>query len=325
MAQTLTADLSAYRISLWGEPDPRWRRCLAIAGALGIATLIAVYVVPPRPVEITSVDQVPDRFAKLILEEATPPTAPAQPRSPEAIREKPPEIVTEPKVTPVEVSRREPRRRAPSPPQTVGKAGREKAKQVTQELAAVQSELSSVLADVSTSLASTSDDVSTKRRSPRGRRTRSGRRSSELAGVTGPAPTVDPGAATSRLEGTSIAIAEIETISEGATESGATAAGQRSQIRSDAQLLAVVRKYAPGIQFCYDNELKKAPGLGGKLLVSITVTATGRVTDAEIVQDTVGSAGLARCALAQVEAWKFPSVEAGTVVFQAPFVFTPPE
>ena len=30
--------------------------------------------------------------------------------------------------------------------------------------------------------------------------------------------------------------------------------------------------------FCYDNELKKAPGLGGKLVVSITVAASGRVT-----------------------------------------------
>ena len=90
MARTLTADLAAYRISLWGEPDPRWRRCLAIAGAIGIATLISVYLVPPQPVEITSVDQVSDRLARLILEETGPPVAPAQPRAPEAIQESAP-------------------------------------------------------------------------------------------------------------------------------------------------------------------------------------------------------------------------------------------
>ena len=137
---------------------------------------------------------------------------------------------------------------------------------------------------------------------------------------------VDPSAASSAIEGTSVAIESIRTV-VGDPASGADVGGpiERSQIRSDAQLLAVVRKYAPGIQYCYDNELKKAPGLGGKLLVSITVAANGRVTEAAIVQDSVGSAGLKSCALAQIEAWKFPKVEEGVVTFQAPFVFTPPE
>jgi hypothetical protein len=32
-------------------------------------------------------------------------------------------------------------------------------------------------------------------------------------------------------------------------------AARHGEIRSDADLMAIVRKYAPGIQFCYDNEL----------------------------------------------------------------------
>jgi TonB family protein len=159
-------------------------------------------------------------------------------------------------------------------------------------------------------------------------------------------PFAGPSGASSRIEGTSIALESIaigmggggggdaggaiggsDGGVAGGTGSGTGVGGSvgRSQIRSDAQLLAVVRKYAPGIQFCYDNELKKTPGLGGKLLVSITVTSSGRVTDAAIVQDSVRSAALAQCALAQIEAWKFPEVEEGVVTFQAPFVFTPPE
>jgi hypothetical protein len=43
------------------------------------------------------------------------------------------------------------------------------------------------------------------------------------------------------------------------------------------------------------------------------------------VQDTLGSAALTSCALAQIEAWHFPSIPAGDVTFRAPFVFTPPE
>jgi TonB family protein len=153
-------------------------------------------------------------------------------------------------------------------------------------------------------------------------------------------PTAGPAGTSSRIEGTSIAI---ESIGFGAvgggtgggvasgvpgsagSGAGAGAPGERSQVRSDAQLLAVVRKYAPGIQFCYDNELKNSPGLGGKLVVSITVTSSGGVTDAKILQDSVRSPGLAQCALAKIETWKFPQVEEGVVTFQAPFVFTPPE
>ncbi|MGH2571675.1 MAG: TonB family protein, partial [bacterium] len=172
--------------------------------------------------------------------------------------------------------------------------------------------------------------------SSRRRRTRSGREASQLASAVPAMPSAGTAGASSRIEGTSIAIESIGFVAvdgtgggvaeaAAATGSKAGAAVERSQIRSDTQLLAVVRKYAPGIQFCYDNELKKAPGLGGKLLVNITVAASGRVTDAKIIQDSVRSPGLAQCALAQIEAWKFPQVEEGVVTFQAPFVFTPPQ
>src|SRR5262245_48155803 len=77
-------DLGAYRISVWGEPDPRWRRCTAFAAVLGAITVIAVWVVPLRTVEITSIDQVPERLAKLILEEPAPPKAAPQAAKPKA-------------------------------------------------------------------------------------------------------------------------------------------------------------------------------------------------------------------------------------------------
>jgi len=96
-------------------------------------------------------------------------------------------------------------------------------------------------------------------------------------------------------------------------------------LRSNSALLGVVRKYAAGIRFCYDNELKKDASLRGKLIVSITVAASGSVTDAAVVENTLGSPALTSCALAQIRSWKFPEISEGVVTFQAPFVFTPPE
>jgi len=326
MARTMTADLNAYRLPLWGEPDPRWRRCLQIAAALGIVTLGIVFLTPRRAVEITDVDEVPERFAKLILEEPASPAAPALPKAPEIVMEKPPAPVAAPKPIakiPETVGQR--RQTRPAVPEKRGEVGREKAKEATKQLASVSSSLDDVLADVSKSLASTDDGTPKKSRSSR-RRPRSGRAASQLATMSGPLPTADASAESSRLEGTGIAIEAIESIADGGGPGGGgESAPGRSEARSDQQLLAVVRKYAPGIQFCYDNELKKRPGLGGKLLVSITVAAAGNVTDATIVTDTVRSAGLASCALAQIEAWRFPTIPEGVVTFQAPFVFTPPE
>jgi len=330
VARALAIDLAAYRIPLWGEPDPRWRRCTAIAAVLGALTLVAVYVTPRRAVEITSVDQVSDRLAKLILEEPAPPAPPAAKPKARIETPPPPEPVAqaepEPAPKPIEKAPTPaPRPRSePKVPENLGSAGREQAKEQTKQLADVTKQLSGVLADVTSSLSA--ETKAATQESTRRRRTRSGRSASQLASVAAPLPVVDPSAASSRLEGTGLVIESIEAIAATPdADAGSRGKATRSQARSDAQLLTVVRKYAPGIQYCYDNELKRAPGLGGKLLVSITVTAAGRVTDAAVVQDTVRSSELARCALAQIEAWKFPPVESGVVTFQAPFVFTPPE
>jgi TonB family protein len=108
----------------------------------------------------------------------------------------------------------------------------------------------------------------------------------------------------------------------GAGGSGAQASG--NAYRSNESLLAVVRRYAAGIQFCYDNELRKKPGLRGKLVVAMVVAANGSVSEATIVEDTLNSPAVRECALAQIRAWQFPAIPSGVTSFKTPFVFTPP-
>jgi outer membrane biosynthesis protein TonB len=117
----------------------------------------------------------------------------------------------------------------------------------------------------------------------------------------------------------------------GALVASATGAGETSarapaapSARTQASLLAVVRRNAPGIQFCYDRELESTPGLRGKVVAVITVAPSGEVVEARLGTDTLGSASLADCMLARIRAWRFPPADEGRVTFQAPFVFTPP-
>jgi len=110
----------------------------------------------------------------------------------------------------------------------------------------------------------------------------------------------------------------------GSGRGGAGAQASGSAYRSNESLLAVVRRYAAGIQFCYDNELRKKPGLRGKLVVSMVVLANGSVSEATIVEDTLNSPAVRDCALAQIRGWQFPSISSGVTSFKTPFVFTPP-
>jgi TonB family protein len=325
MARAMTA-ANVYRLPLLGAPDPDLRRGLKVAGVVGLVVLAAAYLVPKRTAEISSVDEVPDRFAKLILEEPRKDAPPAVklPEPPKVAMEKPKEA---PKPQPVPKPKEATRRRdTPKLAENRGDAGRERAKEEVAQLQEVTKNLDDVLADVTASLAST-DDGKVERTAPSRRRTRGGRSASVAASAS-------PGVSALPTAGSSAAIGgariDVESLADAGLPApeavrGDGSAAKHGEIRTDAELMATVRKYAPGIQFCYDNELKKEPGLGGKLIVSVTVAADGRVTDATIVKDTVRSAALTGCALAQIQAWKFPKVAEGTVTFQAPFVFTPPE
>jgi len=105
---------------------------------------------------------------------------------------------------------------------------------------------------------------------------------------------------------------------------GGSGAAPPGVYRSNASLMAVVQKYAAGIQFCYGNELKRHEGLKGKLVVALTVAASGQVTDVTVIQNTLAGTGLAACALSQIRDWKFATIAQGVTTFQVPFVFTPP-
>jgi TonB family protein len=226
---------------------------------------------------------------------------------------------------------------APAPPPVPrGTAGRERAQQATTALAAATASIDGVLEGLDDALESSTDAPATTRRVPRRNAIRGGRAASELGGVGGLPAAGVAGDGASALGGARIEIGAIGGVSGGdgdgafgastdGSAAGHAGGSSRGDLRSDASLLAVVRKYAPGIRFCYENELKKKPGLGGKLVVAITVAAAGNVTEAAIVQDTLGSASLTACALAQIQAWRFPAIPEGVVTFRAPFVFTPPE
>ncbi len=60
------------------------------------------------------------------------------------------------------------------------------------------------------------------------------------------------------------------------------------------------------IQNCYEKQLKLNPTLKGKLAVRITIATTGRVGDVELDEDTLHSDEVVSCIKSQIRFWHFP-------------------
>lgn len=221
-----------------------------------------------------------------------------------------------------------------------GVRGREQAKvEVAANLQEVSGSLDKALGDLAQALpkAGTASGVAGGRGpGGRSRQVRAARLGDEVGGAESRVQlaAVDLGGSGLSAAGVSIAaLGDVTTggggdggATDGATgESGDGTPNGADAARSNASLLAVVRRYAAGIQFCYENELKRQPGLRGKVVFNLTVDASGRVTDVGVVEDTLGAGAVAACALAQIRDWRFPAIEAGVTTFRAPFVFTPPQ
>jgi TonB family protein len=333
---TLTHDL--YRQPLFGfGDDPLFRRCLTGAGIAGALFLIAVLIAPMRQQTITHVEQLPERFARLIIEKPKAKPAPPAPEVRKATMEqvKAPEAA-KPAEPPAPAPAEPPRARrieaARERPVTTGVEGRKRAQEATASVQKATRSIDQSLAGLSSSLTSGAAEPARPGRR-RARSVGSGRGGEQIGEVNA---TVQAGGADlggSAVQGSLVAIGSLSAggtgggDGTGGTGTSADAAGGGSApgvYRSTASLLAVVQKYAAGIQYCYGNELKHDPALAGKVVISLTVSASGRVTNASIVHDTVRSGGLNACALSQIREWRFPAIAEGVTTFQAPFVFTPP-
>jgi len=331
-----------YQQPLWGTLDRVSRNCLIAAAVLGLLVIITVFVAPVAPPRAITIEEMPERFARLILEKPAPapvakvPTPGAEPPKQIAKVDEPkPDLVKPTVVKP----KARPERRQPTlkVAQDKGQQGRQKAKtEVTRNLKEVSGSLDKVLGQLAQALpaAAAGDQPPTKsKRRPR-RGVRGGRTSTQLAAVDNIADLGKADIQGSSLANQGISVASITDLEidgdggagAGSVTGSSTGHGAGSDaIRSNQSLLTVVRRYAPGIQFCYENELKKSPGLRGKLTVSLTVEPDGLVSNVMLVEDSLRSPAVTGCMLAQMRGWRFPAIEAGTVTFKTPFVFTPPE
>ena len=327
-----------YRQPLLGTPDPQLRKALGISSALGVAWLLLVWLAPAPVEREANVEDLPERFARLIVDEPKP-VAPAPAlRSPrvEAAQTPPAPEIAPPKLESPPQPRQRPVTRQPEPELAAdrGRAGREQARaQVAQQLEQVGSEVSQTLESLASILPASSATESSPPPPRRGGRApRAGRGAQELGSSTTRSTTAASEISSSGLAAGSSELVDLAAFDLAGVEGSVSAAAPGQLQGSDGgtgersanSLMATLRRYAPGIRYCYDTALERDRSLRGKMVFRITVAADGSVTAAEVVEDTLNSSEVRRCALAQIQAWRFAAATSASV-FNAPFMFRPTE
>jgi hypothetical protein len=82
-----------------------------------------------------------------------------------------------------------------------------------------------------------------------------------------------------------------------------------------------IRGRLGAIKACYEAGLKRNPSIGGKVQLRFEVSSVGKVTSAEIENDTMHDEEVASCIKARVSSWRFPAPAGGSVQFSYPFIF----
>lgn len=89
------------------------------------------------------------------------------------------------------------------------------------------------------------------------------------------------------------------------------------------KLAAYVRARKGAIQQCYEKELKRNPSLKGKVVVRFSITPSGRTSDIDVEENTLGNEAVASCIKTTIRGWVFPFKPDSEVPVAYPFVFAP--
>jgi len=77
------------------------------------------------------------------------------------------------------------------------------------------------------------------------------------------------------------------------------------------------------IKACYENALKRNPGLKGKISIRFTILASGGIADIQAVVNSLGSPEVASCITNTMRTWRTQFHPSGPVTVEYPFVFAP--
>ena len=93
--------------------------------------------------------------------------------------------------------------------------------------------------------------------------------------------------------------------------------------RDNNAINAAVSSHKASIKMSYEKYLKRNPTLAGKITIHFTITAAGTVSMVKVLDNTTGDMEFEQELVRKVKMWQFDPINEGDVTVTYPFVFTP--
>jgi len=299
------------------DQEQRFRRILAIVcGVLLVFGLIWPWLpVPER--DPLATEEIPERFAKLLLEERTPPPPPPPPQV-EELPEEPEPVVAE-ETVPEEV--------LPEPqpePEPVDRVEQAREKASVAGLLPFADELADLRDNEAVAAVKADKDLSgSVGTGP------SNERSLITSNVAGGSGGINTASLSRNTGGSGLAArntTKVENPVAGVGGGGGEArrtgdSGKASRSREEIELVFDRNKGA--IYALYNRALRRDPTLQGKLVLRLTIAPSGAVTACEIVSSDLGDDELERKLVQRVRLFRFDAKDVEAVTTTKPIDFFP--
>jgi len=305
---TLTAPFRTYELpwTVSDEDQGRLRRLLLICFGVTLLLSILLPLLPVPERTIDTVEPVPPRLAKLVLErEVKPPPPPPPP----------------PKIDPI----KKPTETRPTPtptPQPVDRAAEARRQAVK---AAVALDQLAALRDNSLLEKASQKNLSTKV----GEQTRSERSlltskvGASSGGINTAALSRGYGGSTGTLAGHTTTQVNSAVLEAQANDSVRRGAGSGKASRSEEEIALVFDRNKGAIYALYTRALRDKPDLQGKVVLELTIGADGSIQRCAIVSSELNDPELERKLVARVKSFRFEAKDVGTITVTKPIDFFP--
>lgn len=103
--------------------------------------------------------------------------------------------------------------------------------------------------------------------------------------------------------------------------SSITGEGSADANRSSAIIREVIERHKVGLEYIYKKYLKTNPTLQGKIVVSFTISASGRVSNCYLISSTMNNPTMESEVVSVIYGWNFPTISSGDTIIVYPFIF----
>jgi hypothetical protein len=88
------------------------------------------------------------------------------------------------------------------------------------------------------------------------------------------------------------------------------------------QIIRIIRANHNQLKYCYEQELRTSPNIKGRLSLRITIALNGRVSDTEIIDNSLNR-NVASCIINRIKRLRFSPPKGAAAIVEIPFFFSP--